>query len=134
MVPIIKPIKENRSKCRFGSETYVCFSNYTFWRLQNFFYFFFHEENKFTQLRNINIFFESISRVAATLLKMRGLALSLMTMSLTAVVVFNAYYQKKQFYPSVVYITKSNPCMAVSMQIPNCFPCDRRWIYFSATA
>ncbi|KAG4076410.1 hypothetical protein HA402_005853 [Bradysia odoriphaga] len=44
---------------------------------------------------------------------MRGLALSLMTMSLTAVVVFNAYYQKKQFYPSVVYITKSNPCMAV---------------------
>lgn len=50
--------------------------------------------------------------MAATL-KMRGLALSLMTMSLTAIVVFNAYYQKKQFYPSVVYITKSNPCMAV---------------------
>lgn len=34
-------------------------------------------------------------------------------MALTAAVVFNAYYQKKQFYPSVVYITKSNASMAV---------------------
>ena len=34
---------------------------------------------------------------------------------LTAAVVGNAYYQKKQFYPSVVYITKSNPSMAVSI-------------------
>lgn len=34
---------------------------------------------------------------------------------MTAAVVSNAYYQKKQFYPSVVYITKSNPCMAVRL-------------------
>lgn len=30
----------------------------------------------------------------------------------TGLVLGNAYYQKKQFYPSVVYITKSNPSMA----------------------
>lgn len=36
-------------------------------------------------------------------------------MILTTVVIGNAYYQKKQFYPSVVYITKSNPSMAVSI-------------------
>lgn len=34
--------------------------------------------------------------------------------ALTAAVVGNAFYQKNQFYPSVVYITKSNPSMAVS--------------------
>lgn len=32
---------------------------------------------------------------------------------LSGAVIGNAYYQKKQFYPSVVYITKSNPSMAV---------------------
>lgn len=32
---------------------------------------------------------------------------------LTTAVIGNAYFQKKQFYPSVVYITKSNPSMAV---------------------
>ncbi len=32
----------------------------------------------------------------------------------TAVVIGNAFYQKKQFYPTVVYITKSKPSMAVS--------------------
>jgi len=32
---------------------------------------------------------------------------------LTAAVLGNAFYQKKQFYPSVVYLTKSNPSMAV---------------------
>lgn len=32
---------------------------------------------------------------------------------MTAAVVSNAYYQKMQFYPSVVYITKSKPSMAV---------------------
>ena len=30
-----------------------------------------------------------------------------------AAVIGNAYYQRQQFYPSVVYITKSNPSMAV---------------------
>lgn len=44
---------------------------------------------------------------------MRAVAISLLSMALTTVVLANAYYQKKQFYPSVVYITKSNPSMAV---------------------
>ncbi|XP_035903818.1 E3 ubiquitin-protein ligase HRD1 [Anopheles stephensi] len=44
---------------------------------------------------------------------MRTLGLSVISMLLTGLVIGNAYYQKKQFYPSVVYITKSNPSMAV---------------------
>uniref|UniRef100_T1I603 E3 ubiquitin-protein ligase synoviolin-like TPR repeats domain-containing protein n=1 Tax=Rhodnius prolixus TaxID=13249 RepID=T1I603_RHOPR len=48
---------------------------------------------------------------------MRNLAITVMSMILTTVVIGNAYYQKKQFYPSVVYITKSNPSMAVAIQI-----------------
>lgn len=44
---------------------------------------------------------------------MRGVALTTVSFVLTAAVVGHAYYQKKQFYPSVVYITKSNPSMAV---------------------
>jgi E3 ubiquitin-protein ligase synoviolin len=31
----------------------------------------------------------------------------------TAVVIGNAFYNKKQFYPSVVHLTKSNSSMAV---------------------
>lgn len=45
---------------------------------------------------------------------MRALAVSLISLTLTAAVIGNAYYQKKQFYPSVVYITKTNASMAVS--------------------
>lgn len=45
---------------------------------------------------------------------MRTLSISLISLMLTSIVIANAYYQKKQFYPSVVYITKSNPSMAVS--------------------
>lgn len=44
---------------------------------------------------------------------MRGMLLTFGSLLLTVAVVGNAYYQKKQFYPSVVYITKSNPSMAV---------------------
>nr|XP_023030277.1 E3 ubiquitin-protein ligase synoviolin A-like [Leptinotarsa decemlineata] len=44
---------------------------------------------------------------------MRSLSISIITLALTSIVIANAYYQKKQFYPSVVYITKSNPSMAV---------------------
>lgn len=44
---------------------------------------------------------------------MRTLGISLLSLTLTVIVIVNAYYQKKQFYPSVVYITKSNPSMAV---------------------
>lgn len=48
-------------------------------------------------------------------IKMRSLGISAISIALTAAVVGNAYYQKKQFYPSVVYITKSNPSMTVSI-------------------
>lgn len=44
---------------------------------------------------------------------MRGAMITAGSLALTAAVIGNAYYQKKQFYPSVVYITKSNPSMAV---------------------
>ncbi|XP_059475518.1 E3 ubiquitin-protein ligase synoviolin isoform X2 [Neocloeon triangulifer] len=44
---------------------------------------------------------------------MRAAGVTLLSITLTAAVIGNAFYQKKQFYPSVVYITKSNPCMAV---------------------
>ncbi|GBM56978.1 E3 ubiquitin-protein ligase synoviolin [Araneus ventricosus] len=44
---------------------------------------------------------------------MRSALLSLGSLLLTLAVVGNAYYQKKQFYPSVVYVTKSNPSMGV---------------------
>ncbi|KAK7076364.1 E3 ubiquitin-protein ligase synoviolin [Halocaridina rubra] len=39
--------------------------------------------------------------------------LTMFSFALTASVIGNAYYQKKQFYPSVVYITKTNSSMAV---------------------
>ena len=45
--------------------------------------------------------------------EMRTILLTSISFGLTAMVIGNAYYQKKQFYPSVVYITKSNPSMAV---------------------
>ncbi|XP_019625586.1 PREDICTED: E3 ubiquitin-protein ligase synoviolin-like [Branchiostoma belcheri] len=44
---------------------------------------------------------------------MRAVVLTLGSLCLTAAVIGNAYYQKQQFYPSVVYLTKSNPSMAV---------------------
>lgn len=63
----------------------------------------------------INIFFESISHLAdKTVLKMRALGISAISLAMTTAVISHAYYQKKQFYPSVVYITKSNPSMTVS--------------------
>lgn len=37
----------------------------------------------------------------------------LLSFLLTLVVILNAFYHKKQFYPSVVYLTKSNSSMAV---------------------
>ncbi|XP_077867396.1 E3 ubiquitin-protein ligase synoviolin-like [Saccoglossus kowalevskii] len=44
---------------------------------------------------------------------MRSALLAFGSVMLTGAVVGHAYYQKKQFYPSVVYLTKSNPSMAV---------------------
>lgn len=51
------------------------------------------------------------------MLTMRALGISAISLAMTAAVISNAYYQKKQFYPSVVYITKSNPSMAVSKKM-----------------
>lgn len=45
--------------------------------------------------------------------EMRAAGITFISLALTTAVIGNAYYQKKQFYPSVVYITKSNPSMAV---------------------
>ncbi|KAK3594629.1 hypothetical protein CHS0354_013254 [Potamilus streckersoni] len=47
------------------------------------------------------------------MMKMRSLVFTGLSLVLSSVVVGNAYMQKKQFYPSVVYITKSNSSMAV---------------------
>lgn len=44
---------------------------------------------------------------------MREVVLTAASLALTGAVVANAYYQKNQFYPSVVYLTKSSPSMAV---------------------
>ena len=38
----------------------------------------------------------------------------LLSFVLTLGVILNAFYHKKQFYPSIVYLTKSNSSMAVS--------------------
>lgn len=47
------------------------------------------------------------------MIEMRNILVIMATLALTITVIGNAYVQKKQFYPSVVYITKSNPSMAV---------------------
>ena len=44
---------------------------------------------------------------------MRAAVLTAASVMLTATVLANAWSQRQQFYPSVVYITKSNPSMAV---------------------
>ena len=46
--------------------------------------------------------------------KMKAFVMTAGSILLSFCVLTNAYYQKKQFYPSVVYITKSSPSMAVS--------------------
>lgn len=45
---------------------------------------------------------------------MKAVVATVISLVLTTVVIGNAYYQKKQFYPSIVYLTNSNPSMAVS--------------------
>ena len=44
---------------------------------------------------------------------MRSEVLAAASVGLTGLVLANAWVQRQQFYPSVVYITKSNPSMAV---------------------
>ncbi|XP_023330216.1 E3 ubiquitin-protein ligase synoviolin B isoform X2 [Eurytemora carolleeae] len=46
-------------------------------------------------------------------LRMRSELLGLVSIGLTMAVLGNAWHQRQQFYPSVVYITKSNPSMAI---------------------
>lgn len=53
---------------------------------------------------------------------MKAFSITIISLALTTAVIGNAYYQKKQFYPSVVYITKSNPSMAVSWIFFTTFP------------
>lgn len=48
---------------------------------------------------------------------MKAILATVISLALTTVVIGNAYYQKKQFYPSIVYLTNSNPSMAVSLLI-----------------
>lgn len=43
----------------------------------------------------------------------RVLVLTVLTSVLTALVVSNAYYKKKQFYPTVVYLLNSNRSLGV---------------------
>ena len=47
------------------------------------------------------------------IVSMRAAVLTGASVVLTAMVLANAWSQRQQFYPSVVYITKSNPSMAV---------------------
>ena len=51
---------------------------------------------------------------------MRATLITTTSVILTTAVICNAFHVKKQFYPSVVFITKSTPSMAVSR---NTFPC-----------
>ncbi|XP_012230087.1 E3 ubiquitin-protein ligase synoviolin A [Linepithema humile] len=44
---------------------------------------------------------------------MREAGIMLISTALTCAVIGHAYYQRKQFYPTVVHITKSNPSMTV---------------------
>ena len=41
--------------------------------------------------------------------RFRSVLLTILSFALTGLVVGNAFFQRQQFYPSVVYITKSNP-------------------------
>jgi len=49
-----------------------------------------------------------------TAIKMTSTTAVAVSIVLSGCVIANAFRQKKQFYPSVVYICKSNPSMAVS--------------------
>lgn len=47
-------------------------------------------------------------------ISMKAEYLVLLSFFMTFAVVTNAFYTKKQFYPSVVYLTKSSTSLAVS--------------------
>jgi hypothetical protein len=48
-------------------------------------------------------------------IRMKAEYLVLLSFLLTGVVITNAFYTKRQFYPSVVYLTKSSTSLAVSL-------------------
>jgi E3 ubiquitin-protein ligase synoviolin len=50
-------------------------------------------------------------------LSMKAEYLVLLSFLLTFAVVTNAFYTKKQFYPSVVYLTKSSTSLAVNKSL-----------------
>jgi E3 ubiquitin-protein ligase synoviolin len=51
-------------------------------------------------------------------LSMKAEYLVLLSFLMTFAVVTNAFYTKKQFYPSVVYLTKSSTSLAVNSILP----------------
>ena len=54
-----------------------------------------------------------ITEQRRSLSRMRAAMMTAASLALTMTVLGNAWSQRQQFYPSVVYITKSNPSMAV---------------------
>ena len=63
----------------------------------------------------------------------KTLLVALSSTLLTMVVVSNAFYQKKQFYPSVVYLVRSSPSMGVGFLLLVC-PCPNMptpWFCYS---
>ena len=54
-----------------------------------------------------------IAEQRRSLSRMRAAMMTAASLALTMTVLGNAWSQRQQFYPSVVYITKSNPSMAV---------------------
>ena len=51
--------------------------------------------------------------------KMRQYVLVSALSALSVSVIANAFYQKEQFYPAVIYLQKSNPSLAVSLFGPS---------------
>ena len=56
------------------------------------------------------------SAVSSLMGRFRSLLMTMASLALTTLVVCNAWYQRQQFYPSVVYITKSNPRYALMVK------------------
>ena len=59
------------------------------------------------------LIFPDLALALLSSLQMRAGVLTGASLALTGLVLANAWMQRQQFYPSVVYITKSNPSMAV---------------------
>lgn len=58
----------------------------------------------------------NLSIISFVISKITSFKAVVLNLVLTAFVINNAFQFKKQFYPSVVYISKSNTSMAVSIQ------------------